>query len=225
MIKKSLSRAIRSIRQAIWSSALYRRARRIAAGLTRPFRRFELALMRRQDLTESIRVIDADVDIEIAQASADDVDWAASLGRYDSRRGEVFRWRLENGCMCFVARAGSTLVAYNWVRLRPGIDDGDMIALTDKEAFHLDTYVDENWRGQRVSAALSSRMRLFEKRHGYTAAYSKVSVFNRKSLRSGRRTGWEPVGLVLRVRGSRRGDWPIITLWGSAHPLMRLRRT
>jgi hypothetical protein len=44
---------------------------------------------------------------------------------------------------------------------------------------------------------------------------------NRKSLKGGR--GWTPSGLVLRVRGSKRGGWPIITLWGSSHPLSRLR--
>jgi hypothetical protein len=40
----------------------------------------------------------------------------------------------------FVARAGAKLVAYNWVRLRPGVDDGDMIHLVDGQAFHLDFY-------------------------------------------------------------------------------------
>jgi hypothetical protein len=208
----------------IWSSALYRQARRIAANVTRPARRFEIASIRRQDLTGPIRLIEADVNIEIVQASADDIKRAASLGRRGSPRGEVFRWRLENGCVCFVARAGPTLVAYNWARLHPGIDDGDMIALAEGEAFHLDIYVDENWRGGRVRDAITSRMFLFEKQQGYRTAYAKFSVFNRKSLKSASRRGWKPVGLVLRVLGSRRGGWPIVTLWGSAHPLAQLRR-
>lgn len=119
------------------------------------------------------------------------------------------------------SRADAALVAYNWVRLRPGLDDADMLALADGEAFHLDSYVDENWRGNRIEAALSSRLRLFEKQQGYTAAYTKISVFNRKSIKSACPMGWEPTGLVLRVRGSKRGGWPIITLSGSAHPLTR----
>jgi L-amino acid N-acyltransferase YncA len=96
-----------------------------------------------------------------------------------------------------------------------------MIALADREAFHLDSYVDEDWRGNRIEAALSSRMRLFEKQLGCTTTYTKISVFNRKSLRSSRRMGWKSVGLVLRVRGSKIGGWPIITLWGSSHPLRK----
>ena len=169
-------------------------------------------------------MFDADVNIDIAQASLDDLERAASLNPLGSRRrSKIFRWRVHNGCVCFVARAGTTLVAYNWVRLQPGVDDGDMIALADGQAFHLDSYVDENWRGRRIEAALSSRMRLFEKQHGCVATYTKISAFNSKSLRSARRMGWKPTGLVLRVRGSKSGGWPIVTLWGSMHPLVRLR--
>jgi GNAT superfamily N-acetyltransferase len=225
MTDAQFSRGIRSLRQTIWSSSLYRRALRIGADLTRPVRRVELALIFRQDLRLPIKVSDANVKIEIEEASPEDVEQAASLRPVGSRLEifrETFRWRLENGCACFMARAGSELVAYNWVRLRPGVDDGDMIALANREAFHFDSYVDENWRGHRIEAALSSRMRLFEKQHGCTTTYTKISVLNRKSLRSSRRMGWKSVGLVLRVRGSKSGGWPILTLWGSSHPLERL---
>jgi GNAT superfamily N-acetyltransferase len=220
----TLGRSIRSVRRTIWSSVFYRRTRRIVADLTRPVRRIELGLVFRQDLTGPIEMFDADVNIDIAQASLDDLERAASLNPLGSRRrSKIFRWRVHNGCVCFVARAGTTLVAYNWVRLQPGVDDGDMIALADGQAFHLDSYVDENWRGRRIEAALSSRMRLFEKQHGCVATYTKISAFNSKSLRSARRMGWKPTGLVLRVRGSKSGGWPIVTLWGSMHPLVRLR--
>jgi hypothetical protein len=61
-----------------------------------------------------------------------------------------------------------------------------------------------------------------KKQHGCTATYTKIGAFNRKSLKSARRMGWKPTGLVLRVRGSKSGGWPIITLWGSVHPLVRM---
>src|ERR1700681_3886340 len=85
-----------------------------------------------------------------------------------------------------------------------GVDDGDMLALADGEAFHLDLYVDEKWLGSRVRAALTSRMLVFDKQYGYTAAFTKINVFNRKAMKSARLRGWKPAGLVLRVRGSRR---------------------
>jgi GNAT superfamily N-acetyltransferase len=217
----SRRRGFRSVQRAIWRSAPYRKARRIAADLARPFVRLEIAYIFRLDLTLRVKIIESDADITITQASADDIERAILPGRPDQRRREDFRWRLENGCLCFVAHAGSTLVAYNWVRLRPGVDDGDMIALAGGEAFHLDSYVDENWRGHRIEGALSSRMRLYEQEQGCAVAFTKISVFNRKSLRSSRRMGWQPSGLVLRVRGSRSGGWPIVTLWGSAYPLRK----
>jgi hypothetical protein len=68
-----------------------RSTRRIAADLTRPFRRFELGLIFRQELTGPINVVDAFVDIEIAQASADDVERAASLNRFVPA-ASLFRW-------------------------------------------------------------------------------------------------------------------------------------
>lgn len=221
MTNVAFNRGIRRIRQTIWSSALYRRTRRIAADLSRPVRRIELALIFRQDLTLPVSVFDADVKIEVGQISPEEVEHAASL-RPVGAHLETFRWRIKNGCVCFVAHAGLELVAFNWVRLRPGVDDGDMIALAEREAFHFDSYVDENWRGHRIEAALSSRMRLFEKQQSCATTYTKISVFNRKSLRSSRRMGWKSVGLVLRVRGSNLGGWPIVTLWGSSHPLQRL---
>jgi hypothetical protein len=165
------------------------------------------------------------ITIEIAPASAEEVDRAAeSLRRPDPRRRDMFRWRLGHGCVCFVARAGTEIVAYNWVRMRPGPDDGDTIALGAGEAYQFDAYVDDNWRGHRIVARLWSAMHLYETQQGYTTAYSKVSLLNRKSQRATRRAGWSTSGIVLRVIASRRGGWPVVTLWGSPHPLARLRR-
>jgi len=218
-----LGRAIRRVRETMWSSEPYRQARRIAAAGTRPFRRFEVATIFRKSLMGQIETFSGDRDIEVVQASAEEVNRAAqSLGRPSPRRGEMFRWRLGDGCVCFVARAGADIVAYNWIRIRPGPDDGDLIAVAEGEAYQFDAYVDENWRGRRIAARLWSAMHLFEKQQGCTTAYSKVSLLNRKSQRATRRAGWSTSGIVLRVLGSKRGGWPIITLWGSSHPLARL---
>lgn len=73
-----LSRRIRRVRQTIWSSVLYRRAHQIVADLTRPFRRFEINLIFRQDLTGPVKLIHLNVEIDIARASADDVEQAGS---------------------------------------------------------------------------------------------------------------------------------------------------
>jgi hypothetical protein len=193
--------------------------------LTRPFRRFELALIFRKDLTGSLERLETDAHIEIGPASAEEVARAAIvIGRRRQGRSEVFRWRLGSGCSCFVARAGSTLVGYDWIRFRPGPDDGDLIGLSEGELYSFDLYVDENWRGRRVAAALGTQSHIFLKGQGYKTSYARVSVFNHNSVRNNLRCGWTPSGLVLRVRGSKRGGWPILTLWGSSHPLRQLQR-
>ncbi len=218
------NRGLRRLRKRFWSSALYRRGYLVGAALTRPFRRLELATLFRQDLTGPVELFDADIDVDIGLASAQEVERAAeTLRRPDANRRALFQWRLEDGCICFVARIGSVIVGYTWARLRPGPDDGDMLALAPHEAFDFDLYVDPKWRGHRIQTALGSRKRLFCKQQGYTAIYSKTSVTNRKSLKGMRRSPWKPTGLVLRVRASRQGGWPILTLWGSAHPLTRLQ--
>jgi GNAT superfamily N-acetyltransferase len=221
-------RGLRRFQQLLWSSALYRRGYWIAAALTRPFRRLELATLFRQDLTGQLELFDADIDVDIGLASTHEVERAAeTVGRPPNpeRRAE-FRWRLEHGCVCLVARVGFVIVGYTWARLRPGPDDGDMLALAEHEAFGFDLYVDPKWRGHRIQTALLSRQSLFCKQQGYTAIYAKVSVINRKSLKGLRRSRCPtPTGVVLRVRNSKRGGWPIFTLWGSAHPLTRLRKS
>jgi GNAT superfamily N-acetyltransferase len=157
----------RRVRRMIWASPLYRLVRRTGAALTRPLRRLEIAIVCRQDLSAHVDVFEADVDLDISQASAEEVDRAAAgLGRRDPHRRDLFRWRLENGCMCFVARAGSALAAYDWFRFRPGPEDGDMIALGEREVFLFDVYVDENWRGHRIQSAIGTRLRFFANSRG-----------------------------------------------------------
>lgn len=213
----------RRLRQAIWSTGIYRMARRAGAALTRPFRRIEVAAIFYQDLRGPVKIFEPDIELEMWLASPEEIKRAeATVGRRYPGRSELFRWRLDNGCMCFLARAGSTIVAYDWFRVRPGPDDGDMLALDEGEVFLLDLFVDEKWRGHGIQGAIGTRLRSFCKEQGYTKAYTKIAVTNRKSWRGGR--GWTASGLVLRVRRSRRGGWPIVRLWGSAHPLRRLRR-
>ncbi|MGH8012954.1 MAG: GNAT family N-acetyltransferase [Candidatus Binataceae bacterium] len=214
----------RLLRQRIWSSDLYKWARRMAAELTRPFRRLELCIIYSKDLTKPIAPFDAGVDVAITLASAADQDEAAMLRLPPNpSRRELFKWRREHDCVCFIARAGSKLVAYSWIRLRPGPEEGEMIALSEHEMYSFDLYVDDNWRGNRIYTALGTRSRIFCQERGCTAGYARVSVTNRKSQKAIRRGGWHATGLALRVRRSH-GGWPILGIWGAAHPLARLRR-
>ena len=72
-------RGLRRFQQLLWSSALYRRGYWIAAALTRPFRRLELATLFRQDLTGQLELFDADIDVGIGLASMHEVEWPPKL--------------------------------------------------------------------------------------------------------------------------------------------------
>ena len=222
--RTEISRVFRRFQQSIWFSLFFRQSRGIAAALTRPFRRLDVCTMFRRDLTGYTGVPDA-LEVEIKRClSVDEVEQAACLGRPDPYRRELFRWRFQNGCACFVARVGSTLVGYDWIRLRAGIDDGDWIDLAAHEVYTLDAYVAEDWRGHRIHRSMGAQMLLFAKAQSYTSAYSKASVFNYTSQKATRRNGWAVSGYALRVRGAKRGGWPIFRLYGSSYPLTRLRR-
>ena len=147
---------IRRARELIWSSGAYQWARRTAAELTRPLRRLELCIIYRYDLTQPIAPFAAGVDVRILQASAEDLEEAARVRvPQDPILPELFRWRAEHDCVCFIARSGSQLVAYSWIRLRPGPEEGEMIALSAGEMYSFDLYVDENYRGNRVTPHLA----------------------------------------------------------------------
>ena len=176
--------------------------------------------MYRRNLSAYTGISEANPKLNIARCSSlAELDEAAELGRPDPHRKELFRSRLQDGCACFVARVGQTLVGYDWIRLRPGIDDGDMVALGKTEVFTFDAYVAEDWRGARIHRAMGAAMLMFAKEQGYTTAYTKVGIFNRRSQKSTRRNGWTSSGCVLRV--SRGRGWPVLTLYGSSHPLYR----
>ena len=126
--------------------------------------------------TSNSAAVKIDDDLDMGQATAEEVQRAAeSLGRPNPQRAELFRWRLRDGCVCFVARSGSAIVAYVWMRYSPELDDGLPIALGPGEVYSFDLFVDENWRGRRIFAALGSRSRLFLKDRGYTTGEHRRS--------------------------------------------------
>jgi GNAT superfamily N-acetyltransferase len=216
---------LKRLRQEIWSSTIYRRGRSALAKLARPFAIFELAIIYRNDLTAPLGAFIIEPDLQMGQATAEDVERAArTLGRPNPQRTELFRQRLTDGCICFIAQSGPEIVAYVWMRYRSGIDDGDLIDLSPGEVYSFDLFVHENWRGQKIFTALGSQSRLYFKERGYATVYSRVSAFNGRSRKAILRGGWRASGLVLRARGWIRGRWPIVRLWGSAHPLRRRRR-
>jgi hypothetical protein len=216
---------LKRLRKKIWTSAIYRRGRYTLAMIARPFAIFEIAIIYRNDLTAPLAAFAIEADLQMGEATAEEVERAArTLGRPSPWRIELFKARLVDGCRCFIARSGSTIVAYVWMRYRSGIDNGSLIDLRPGEVYSFDLFVHEDWRGHRIFTALGSQSRLFFKTRGYTTVYSRVSVFNRRSRKAMFRGGWKASGLVIRAKGAERSRWPILTISGSSHPLQRSPR-
>jgi ribosomal protein S18 acetylase RimI-like enzyme len=171
----------------------------------------------RCDLNRPLPHTEARTPIQAFVASrAEVLGEAATLsGRPESTR-EIFARRLQQGCLCFVARAEGRLVAYNWSQYQPGDDEGSFIDLAPDEVHCLDAHTAEKWRGMNIHAALLREMLLFNAGLGYRAAYSKIVVTNRRSPSALRRLGWERTGVMLRAR--RVPGFPVIRLTGSVHP-------
>jgi hypothetical protein len=198
-------------------SKAYRTARSIVGGWTWSLRRAEVASIWRCDLSGSLPKAEARIPIQAFVASrAEVLGEAAQLERSRASSRDDFSRRLDEGCLCFIARSGNRLVAYNWTQYQPGEDDGSYIALGPSEVHCLDARTVEDLRGLNIHSALLREMLLFNAGLGYRYAYSKTVVSNRRSPKAHRRLGWERTGLMLRARRVR--GFPVIRLQGSTHP-------
>jgi hypothetical protein len=212
---------VRAVKEAVWRSSAYQRARRVAERLTRPLRRLDLAAIVSYDLERPLAPATTNVRLETFVASRREVDEEV-VQKGDPRAREIFdRW-LAEGALCFIARVEGRLAAYNWTRYEPTEDEGRYVDLGPDEVQCLSAYTFSEFRGQNLHAALLREMLLFNAGLGYRRAYSKVSLMNRRSPKAHRRLGWERTGVVLTVRGIR--GFPVVRLSGSTHPWRRLRR-
>jgi GNAT superfamily N-acetyltransferase len=212
---------MRAVREAVWRSSAYQRARQVAERLTRPLRRLDLAAIVRYDLERALVPATTNVRFEAFVASRQEVNEEVVQKDDPQARGIFDRW-LAEGALCFVARVEGRLAAYNWTRYEPTEDGGYYIDLGPDEIQCLSAYTFSEFRGQNLHAALLREMLLFNAGLGYRRAYSKVSLTNRRSPKAHRRLGWDRTGVILTVRGIR--GFPVVRLSGSAHPWRRLRR-
>jgi hypothetical protein len=215
----------RRIREAIWRSHLYIRLRRRLGRASRPLRRFEIDVVFRRDLAKPVPETSASVPIEIRPATPEEVaEQAATLKQPpDPELRMLFADRLGRDFVCWTGWIDGELVAYNWMQLTAGEDDGDLVDLREGEAHMCDAFTIERWRGHGIHGAINREMLVYLGEHGYRYAYSRISVTQRRSPKALRALGWAPTGVLARVRASR--GTPVLRLRGSTHPWRRLPST
>ena len=190
---------------------------RLFARITRPLRRLaDVTVLYHMDLRADIAEMPAPPGIEIGPGSREEVEAAAQLSAPGFR--ESFLRRLDEGLVCFVARAEGGVVGYDWTMYGSGEDEGDVIELGPGEIYTLDAFTQESWRGRGVHVALLAHMLRAARELGYTDAFTMASVLKRLSHRNLRRLGWTETGRALRIRRPG-GRFRILALRGSRRPL------
>lgn len=154
---------------------------------------------------------------EIAAVMAGYLSPQGTLGREDRLRlrHRVLE-RFHRGWRCFVAKAEGEIIHYNWLAfdwadsLEPEL--GFFIVLGEGQAFCLDGYTKEPWRGNGVHAAVLAAMLRFLRRRGYRTAYTNVGLEKKSAWKTHERLQWDLSGIMLyaRLRGaSRTWAWPV----------------
>jgi GNAT superfamily N-acetyltransferase len=207
-----------ALREMVAAEGVRRTRRRLARDLSGLV---ELGIVWRKDLTAPLPEVRADAPISVRRASADSElrEAAALAGSGADEREQLFATRLAQGHVCFIASIDSDIVAYNWLLLEPGIDEGDVLALRADEAFFTDAFTAEAWRGRKIHRELLHRMLVYARDEGRRWGYTEVNVLNRRSWKAHRHLRWNVSGILLTFRG-RRGSRAELCIWGSRHPIV-----
>lgn len=188
----------------------------------------------RKDLSGPLADLTARVEIDIAQATDDDIDQVVELVRANWRdldeggpyaelghRGTV-EDRLRRGDRCFVAKSGTQVVHYNWITL----DRAEAIAgtglfaelTTGEEAVCHDGLTAPGFRGLGIHPAVNNSMLKWLKESGYRTAYTVVGTVDRPSNITHHRSGWEFTGVILYLISRRTGKARVWCVKGALAP-------
>jgi GNAT superfamily N-acetyltransferase len=185
--------------------------------ITRRLVRVNLVL--RKELEASLIPYHVRIPVEISIASEREVEEAARLFDSDGKWVAIYRSRWRRGHKCFVAKAGETVIASNWLIFGAEVERADFITLCDGEVMCSDAYTAPSWRGNGIHTGLLSRMLQWARDAGHRIAYTELTAYNRDSWITHYRLGWKTVQIVIRIRLGRTKRESVWVLGGSSHPL------
>lgn len=205
------------IRQVIRYEGIFWFLWRYLVWLISPFGELKMVSLYRKDLTRPIAPYRAKVDIEISEATEDDLEQVYRIWKElpDKITDEQSLWTLRKtiarqvkqislGRMkCFVGRVKGKVVHYNWIYFKkaPSASEDDrFVVLEDVEAHLNIAYTRKKWRGMGFHTAVQSEMLRYLQRSGYRVAYTFAPSHNKSSLKTHERLDWECQGIILRFR-------------------------
>jgi len=195
------------------------------------------------DLTQPREEMKAKVDVEVREATAEDIERISffanlvyargsdpsDMGEYDPRHQKVEREyvskimldRFERGAKCFIATAGDQVAHVNWICI-----GWDHLFIPDRrfelgpdEVYTTDGYTTVAWRGKGVHEEVNNAMLLYARRNGYKRAFTIAELGRRRSHKGLYRVGWKVTGKVITFKI--RGRFFMVRLGGDISPLLR----
>lgn len=188
----------------------------------RPFGNLLLVSFFEKDLTQPLDAVKSKTNLSITLAEESDFKPLIKLVEERHTEGRAIEKnqirnlileRFNKGSQCFLVKIENKIIHYNWVSYYWEESlGGRFIVLKKNEAFCLDAYTQEKWRGQGIYPAAHYQMLHFLQKKGYRKAYTLVDLDNRSSRKTHFLYGWRTIGTVLcfTKRGSPMGWlWPI----------------
>lgn len=217
-----------------------------ASRLVRPFGTLTVDVLLERDLRRPIAAENANIDITIREATEDDLVQVTQLYANEpylylgdvvcSEAGSAscqstaadpaalaqYRDRLRRGEKCFLAHSGSEIAHVNWMCFTwAEAVYGHPIYLRAGEVYTTEAFTVPAYRGRNVHANVLATMLQMAQQAGYRVAYTVTRLERRQPFRAFRALGWRTAGKMLCFTPHGSGRARIVTLSGSAEPLLR----
>ncbi len=180
----------------------------------RPLGILELVTIFERELEPPLQEIKAKVDLAVALAEKSEIESIIKLGEERETKGRKAKIRnlilnrFQKGSLCFLGKIGTEIVHYNWISFNWEESlAGRFLHLKENEAFFLDAFTPEKWRGEKIYPAVQYHIFHYLKQIGYRKVFTLVDIDNRSSKKTHYFHGWQTIGLVLcfTPRGAAKG--------------------
>jgi len=170
----------------------------------RPLGILGLATFYERELDRPIQEIKAKVDLAVALADQSEIESIIKLAEEreaKERKAKVRNLileRFQKGSLCFLGKIKTEIVHYNWISFN--WDEslaGRFLHLKENEAYFLDAFTLEEWRGGNIYPAVQYHLLDYLKQRGYRKVYTLVDTDNRPSRKIHYFHDWKALGTVI----------------------------
>src|SRR4030042_1764109 len=180
----------------------------------RPLGILGLVTFYERELDQPIQEIKAKVNLAVAPADKSEIESVIKLAEERETKEQkanvrnLILNRFQKGSLCFLGKIETEIVHYNWISFNWEESlAGRFLHLKENEAFFLDAFTQEEWRGKKIYPAVQSHLFHYLKQRGYRKDYTLVDTDKRPSKKNHFFNCWKPLGTVLcfTPRGAAKG--------------------